>query len=333
MLDVGLIGLGPEWENRYWPALTKLKRRLRVRTVYTPVITHAEQIAAELDCDVSPGLMALLEREDVRAVLILDTAWFSGVPAQFACQVGKPAFLAGRHAHRFPRFHELLRRAAETGVTLMPDFGHRYTPAMVRVRELIATRLGRPLTIAVEVVAPVALPADNSPLSALAREVLAVAVDWCTCLVGTDPSAVRMGVAIEKGAASDHRGASGGDGLLCELRVEFRVPAAGGAAAVACIRLAVGGKTSHPEPAFSSSSNGLCARIGCVGGTAWIEGPHHVTWESGIDRSIETLISDRPAAEVMLDHFSRRVVGALIPVPTLDDLCRAFEFVDTALNK
>ena len=37
----------------------------------------------------------------------------------------------------------------------------------------------------------------------------------------------------------------------------------------------------------------------------------------------ETLESDRDDAFVMLDHFFRRVVGGLIPVADLSDICRA----------
>ena len=104
MLNVGLIGLGPEWERRYFPALVKLRHRIRVRSVYAPVITHAEQVSAEFDCDVAPGLVALMEREDVRALLVLDAAWYAGIPARFACQAGKPAFLAGLLAECWPSF-------------------------------------------------------------------------------------------------------------------------------------------------------------------------------------------------------------------------------------
>ena len=87
MLNVGLIGLGPEWERRYRPALEKLRHRLCVKCVHTPVVTLAEQISGELKCDVAPGLMVLMERDDVQALLVLDAAWYAGVPAQFACQV------------------------------------------------------------------------------------------------------------------------------------------------------------------------------------------------------------------------------------------------------
>ena len=37
----------------------------------------------------------------------------------------------------------------------------------------------------------------------------------------------------------------------------------------------------------------------------------------------ESLAAERSEIEVMLDHFSRRVVGGLVPVPTLEDVRRA----------
>jgi hypothetical protein len=39
------------------------------------------------------------------------------------------------------------------------------------------------------------------------------------------------------------------------------------------------------------------------------------------------LSHDRPEVEVMLDHFCRRVVGGLIPVADLLDICRSLHLV------
>ncbi|MGE5191568.1 MAG: hypothetical protein ACM3U2_03645 [Deltaproteobacteria bacterium] len=322
MLNVGLIGLGPEWENRYRPALAKLQKRLKVRCVYTPVVTHAEQVSAELDCDVAPGLLALIEREDVQALLVLDAAWYLGVPAQLACRAGKPAFLAGRFVHRLPVADHLLLRAAQTGVTLMPDFGHRYTPATSRLRELIATRLGRPLAVVADVAAPVDSPAVD-------RETLAAALDWCSNLVGAAPALVRAesaGAGIPAAAPP-----LAGKGPL-QLHVEFRRRASGGEPASARIRLNEPARTAAPPDDVEARSLNLRARVECVRGAALIEGPRGITWESGREKLAESLAADRPDVEVMLDHFSRRVVGGLIPVPTLEDLCRAYQLVDVALD-
>jgi predicted dehydrogenase len=324
MLNAGLIGLGPEWDDRYRPALLTLRHRLRVRSVYTPVITHAEQVALDLGCDVAPGLMALMKRDDVRALLVLDTAWYAGVPAQLACLVGKPAYLAGPLFHRVPVADHLLLRAAQTGVTLMPDFAHRYTPATSRLRELIATRLGRPLSIAVDLPLPANPAEGNRSLPTGAREALAATIDWCTNLVGTPPAAVRG--AMERGAVPAT------NGCLREIHVAFRRPAAGGEAAIATIRLEDRAPTLEQPTGLDAPSIGLRACVRCAKGTAWLESPQQVTWESAGEKACESLAADRPAVEVMLDHFARRVVGGLIPVPTLEDLCRAFQLAEMALE-
>jgi predicted dehydrogenase len=319
MLNVGLIGLGPEWDRRYFPALIRLRHRLRVRSVYAPVITHAEQVSAELDCDVAPGLVALMDRDDVRALLVLDAAWYAGIPARFACQAGKPAFLAGRLMHRLPMAEELMQRAAETGVTLMPDFSHRYMPGTSRLRELVASRLGRPLEMVVDAAAVRMAPGGDESLPVSGRDVLAAAIDWCTNLVGTAPAIVRA--APLSGAQSNS---------LSEVHIEFRRPAAGGDAARATIRLLEDITESVSDTEGTAIS--LSARVNCTNGIACLEGPRQVTWEHKGERLVETLVADRASVEVMLDHFTRRVVGGLIPVPTLEDLCRAYQLADTVLT-
>jgi len=48
----------------------------------------------------------------------------------------------------------------------------------------------------------------------------------------------------------------------------------------------------------------------------------------------ESLDAERNETEVMLDHFSRRIVGGLIPIPTLDDVLRAIDvLVEAELSR
>ncbi len=326
-LNVGLIGLGPEWERRYRPALAKLAPRLTVRCVQAPIQSRAEQVANELHCDVAPGLVSLMERDDVRALLVLDTAWYGPVPAQLACQIGKPAFLTNRLAHRSSGADELVRRAAQTGVTLMPDFAHRHTPATSRLRELIATKLGGPQSLVIDVTSTYDTSSAQTEPPDAARDVLAVALDWSITLVGAAPVAVR---AVQTGSPDN----------LLELHVEFRHLPAGAVAPAAQIRLAARPPAASAGPSTDNceSSIALSAKVDCAQGTAVVTGPQELTWNlqdgnSPGEKVVESLSSDRPGLEVMLDHFCRRVVGGLIPVPTLEDLCRVFQLVDSALGE
>ena len=63
--------------------------------------------------------------------------------------------------------------------------------------------------------------------------------------------------------------------------------------------------------------------VRCLRGEALLEPPDRITWEAAGVRETELLTGDRPDLDVMLDHFTRRVVGGLIPVPTLQDVQRA----------
>lgn len=324
MLDVGLIGLGPEWESRYRPALTNLRHRLRLRVVQTAVGTLAEQTAVEWRCDPAPGLRAAIERNDVRALLILDRAWYGHVPVEFACRTGKSAFLAGRLADWIPFAGELARLASDTETTLMPDFGHRYTPATSRAKELIASRLGRVESIVVETRAS---PPGNGSMSSPAngagaarQEALLSALDWACHLVGT--------------AAAEVRGETGPEGTE-EIVVSFKRSAAGGAPTTARVVLRVHPGAQHSEagasgPVPGDSAVDWSAEIRCLKGSARLTGGTHIAWTHGSEQRAESLSSERSGVEVMLDHFSRRVVGGLIPVPTLEDLHRVARLAEAA---
>ena len=63
--------------------------------------------------------------------------------------------------------------------------------------------------------------------------------------------------------------------------------------------------------------------VHCERGTARLAGPSEIAWTQGDTETVESLTSDRPDAEVMLDHFFRRVAGGLIPVADLSDICKA----------
>jgi predicted dehydrogenase len=307
MLDVGLIGLGPEWEVRYRPALINLRHRMRVRVIQSAVGGLAEQMAAEWRCDPGQGLRAAMERSDVRALLILDTAWYGAVPAEFACQAGKPAFLAGRLGPWVSRAESLLPLAQQTDTPLMPDFGHRYTPATSRLKELVATRLGRPDEVIVEARMPPAASGsvDETDFLERRRDEWLAAIDWACHLIGTAPIEVR---------------GSGTPQEAEEARIAFQQSASGGTPAAARVVL-------HHRPCASPEWSAL---VRCRKGTARLKGGTEIEWEDATEQRRESLSGERGGVEVMLDHFSRRVVGGLIPIPTLDDLCRAAQIAEAA---
>jgi predicted dehydrogenase len=279
---------------------------MRVRAVQAAVCGLAKQVAHESGCEPACGLLSLIDRRDVRAVLIFDSAWYGSVPAEFACRSRKPAFLAGPIGQWTAGCRELASLSAETGTVLVPDFELRYTPAACRLKELIATSLGRPELLSVDVACSAVDSNSSEPGAALTADDAALtSLDWVCHLIGTAPASVF--------------GERSPDGTV-QTTIAFRQSAAGGPPARARIALRSDGAA---ESAWS-------AEIRCREGIARLTGGSHLEWEAGGEHRVESLTAERSGIEVLLDHFSRRVVGGLIPVPTLDELARAVALAEAA---
>ena len=142
-LPIGIIGLGRRW-RRYRPALAGLRRRLAVRAVCDQRPDRAARTARELGCDAAAGPTDLLDRDDVKAVLLLDAQWFGLWPVGQAARLGKPVFcaapLSGDDAHA----DEIVRRVHAAALPAMAASGPALAPALTRLRDLLATRLGAP---------------------------------------------------------------------------------------------------------------------------------------------------------------------------------------------
>lgn len=308
MLDIGLVGLGLDWEACYKPVLIRLRSRLRVRAVHTHVATRCEPVAAELDCRPALSLTSLIERPDLKAIVVLDPGWCGVVPVELALERGKPVFFA--NAGGLPRdwIPRLAEHSARTGVMLMPDLRFRYLPSTIRLRELIATRIGRPLQLEARWLAGSGEGRPGGRLDARGVEVL----DWFHALAGTAP--VRM-LRVEGGRS---------DG-----EVEFARPAKGGEPTRGRL---VSEPCDAPEGDPSSRFGSGAARpveltIRCERGSARIAQPTEIEWRSGAEGEAacrESLTGEREDLELMLDHFARRVAGGLVPVPTFEDLEQAW---------
>lgn len=287
MLDVGVIGIGPHWETRYRPALEALRHRLRVRAVASPVTAMAEHVAAEFRAEIAPSLTGLAERRDLRALLILEPSWHGDVPVHLALQSGKAVFL-GLAAE--PELAACADELAEAGL-VVPELPLRYTPATQRLRELLATRLGR--------VRRVELELAESPDAEAERFALIAALDWCRSLVGDCIARVVTARSSEGVQLALSR--AGGEAVPVEVRWTQTVT--------------------------------VVSQVHCEKGTVSVRGHRQLAWECEQSRNEETLEADRDELQLMLDHFSRRVVGGLVTVPTLEDIGCARRLADLIAQK
>ncbi|MCH7988646.1 MAG: Gfo/Idh/MocA family oxidoreductase, partial [Planctomycetes bacterium] len=231
-LRVGLIGLGDGWNARHRPALRSLSDRFEVRAVCSEVAAKAEQVAREFEAEVVDGFRALVEREDVDVVLMLSSGWYGSLPILAACDAGKAIFCSAALDIEPHRALELKERVEKSGVAFMAEFPRRHAPATLRLKELIATRLGRPRLLfchqrlLVEKKNDLPKNGDSRPLAI--REMMEL-VDWCRYVVGLSPTSV---VGIRHARESD---VSGDDYQMMNLDFsEDSVPGHGAMAQISC---------------------------------------------------------------------------------------------------
>lgn len=319
MIKVGIIGLGPVWETRYRPALERLRERLAVCAVYDPVAGRAEQVADELRAVPCYGVAALLEGHALDAVLLLDRSWHGDYPLRLLLEKRKPAYLAGSFGSEVERLRELHEAADAAGLTLMPEFSRRYTPATERLQELMATRLGRPRRITIEATAPEPDDVAAVPGQKTGFDLLVGLLDWCRYVVRMAP------VSIECRPLEPAAGTGTEDVAVV---AEFQQPRGAGERPVAELR--IHGRPSNPEPASAPAASHPCHQIVCERGSAGIDSTVAITWTCEDGPVAESLASERSEVEVMLDHFCRRIVGGLIPVADIADVCRAVSLAQAA---
>ena len=191
-LAVGVIGLGRRWRTCYQPALRALAERFQVIALCDQAAEQAHQEARRLDCATAAGPTELLERPDVDAVLLLDPQWYGLWPLEAACRLGKPVFccdLLAREDSHADRLHRLVQ---EAGLPVMVGMTAAFSPALARVRELLASRLGAPRLLLGSVLAPEGRQEGETGQAPALPPLPAFSplLGWCAALLEGEPRRV-----------------------------------------------------------------------------------------------------------------------------------------------
>ena len=310
-LAVAVIGVGPSWELHYREAIENLAAKLSVRVVCDSVAMRAAVVADEFEATPISCPWLLTQRTDLQAWLILDPGWFDSYPADLAVLHARPALFANTFALPIPGLIQTLQRSLANGETLMPEFPQRFTPATTRLRELMATKLGRVCRIEISVPSSktdsasswsVTEQLDQNPSEAIAL------IDWCNCLIDDSGQATRF-----------QAGSTGGQ---FDLTYPVRANGSDKLSPQATIRF--GGSTAYIR------------RVECERGQAVISDPTQISWQTTGEAAQETFGNERSPYEIIVDQFCRRALGGLVPVPTINHALRAiatFQSVREAFQK
>lgn len=321
-LRVGLVGLGECWESRYRPALRALADRFEIRAVCEQVSHRAEVVAAEFSAVAVDGFRVLASREDIDAILLLSTQWYGHLPILAACEAGKAVYLGGGLDLSTDEARQLQRRVDEAGIAFMAEFARRHSPATLRLKELIATRLGPPQLLfchhRLPVASGTACPRNGGSRS-ITQELVGL-VDWCRYVTGAAPGWVLgMLQRIEGGTEEE-------DYQMMSLGFpdpDQRGP--GAVAQISCGRYIPGrwreALTYRPLASL---------QVSCRHGIAFVDLPSTLVWFDEAGRHQESLENERPVGERLLTQFLRSVTSLVRKTTDLDDTCSALRIVEQA---
>lgn len=321
-IRVGIVGLGDAWENRHRPALRALSDRFEVRAICCEVAHLAEKAARDFQADDVDGFRVLCARDDIDAVLILSPEWYGPLPILAACDSGKSVYCGAALDIDDPsQAQHLKRRVEESGIAFMAEFPRRLAPATLRLKELMATHLGKPKLLFCHrrsTIAPAGMkrkPMRHCPT--MQREMLEQ-VDWCRYVANLEPTTV---IGIEHGSfdassdADDYRMMSLDFSPAGEIGV-------GPIAQISCGRYM---PALWPEAVTFRPPAAL--QVCCENGVAFVDLPSSLTWFDAAGRHMESLDSERPIGEALLMQFYRGVTSLVLKTTDLEDAYRALSIV------
>lgn len=322
-LRVGLIGLGDAWQARHAPALRALADRFEVRAVCDQVRHRADVAAAEFQAEAVDGYRALTQREDLDAVLVLSPQWYGALPILAACDAVKAVYCAAGLELGIDEAQSIKQRVEESGIAFVAEFPRRQAPATLRLRELIASRLGAPRllfchqrSVADSPASSYSGPQPSNP----AFRYLIEQVDWCRYVANRQPTAV-TGVIhrTDEGTGPE-------DYQMMSLDFSPRGnPRTGPIAQISCGRYIPCGWQE------AIAYRPLAAlQVSCQKGIAFVDLPTTLVWFDEAGRHQESLESERPVGEQLLTQFYRSVTSLVRKTCDLEDAYDALRIVQAA---
>ena len=322
-LRVGLIGLGENWHQRHAPALRMLSDRFELRAVCDQVGHRAQQVAHEFGATAVDGFRVLTRREDVDVVFVLAHQWFGALPVLAACEAGKAVYCAGGMELGLDDAVRIKARVEKAGVAYMAEFPRRYAPSTLRLKELIATRLGSPKLLFCHQRSVADTPGNQAHhrcVRPASSRFLVELVDWCRYVVDREATAV-TGVMHPSGGKQ-------GEEDYQMMSLDFSDPSAPGSGSVAQISSGRYVPAHWQEAITYRPLAGL--QVSCERGIAFVDLPSTLVWFDAAGRHQESLDSERPVGEQLLTQFYRSVTSLVRRTTDLEDSYKALLIVEKA---
>jgi len=322
-LRIGVVGLGDAWLKRHGPALRALAELFELRAVCDQVAHRARHVAAEFGAAAVDGFRVLLRREDVDAVLVLGSQWYGALPVLAACESGKPIYCAAAADLEYEEAEQLRERLCRARIPFVAEMLCREAPATVRLKELIATRLGPPRLVFCHLRLHDS-KGDHLPGCSLGRRLrqqLVELVDWCCYVVDRRP---RWVTGWLHRTGSSRQSAEDYQVIGLDFSQTSR-PGTGTLAQISCGTYIPG----HWEEAVGYRPP-AALEVCCANGVAFVDLPAGLVWFDEAGRHQESLEAERPVGELLLRRFHRAVTQPARSPSDLENVYRAILIVERA---
>ncbi|RCS56050.1 gfo/Idh/MocA family oxidoreductase [Bremerella cremea] len=294
VLRIGVVGLGCDWESRHRPALHSLQDRYKVEFICDEVALRARNAASQFNAMAPRGFRHAIDGEQIDAVFLLDQQWTGLLPLQSACAAGKAVYLNTALEMDAQSQQEVVRLVEATKVPFMIEFPRRFAPATIRLKELIATQLGRPkLIFCHHRLTPASC--GSNPRSLVIQRSLAEIFDWCRYIVDGKPDSLF--------SVSYPRAENPSDIEYQMLSVDFQTKDDSAERVVAQISAGTYLRSDWPEAV--SFRPPAAMQVCCENGIAFIDLPNTLIWFNGAGRHMESLEGERPVGERLFAAFHR----------------------------
>jgi predicted dehydrogenase len=342
-IRLGIVNIGPTWETRHLPALRSLADRFEVRAICDSVQHRAQQAAKHLGAAVCDGFQEVARRKDIDALLFLSPGWYGALPIYAACDAGKAIYSTAALVLEDLESTRLRQTVEQAGIAFMAELSCRMAPATLRLKELIATRLGTPRLLFCNrrhLATPQPPKGQTDQGNQIHRDLVEL-VDWSRYIIASEPSSISATFhqAIPEELFSQHNEPSQQQGKsdrvppssqLCGQQpaldyfsaiLDFSIAGSVGTGPMAQITCGDYIPKSWRESASFRRPAEL--EVVCQRGVAFVDLPYTLAWFDEAGQHLETLDHERPVGEQLLLHFHRAVESLVLKTASLEDAHRA----------
>lgn len=329
-LRLGLVGLSSDWQHRHFPALRMLQDRFDVRGVYSSVSAFSESVARDFDAQRFDGFREMLSHDTIDAVMMLESDWYGISPLVAACDFGKAIYCGSEVDFDPQRAAHLKHLVDGAGVAFMAEFPRRYAPASLRLKELIATRLGPPQILFCHrrlTCNTADMQRNRRSLAARADRELMELIDWCCFIVGRDVRSIQSvyhrAHNAERSFSTGHAGAD-----YQSLSLDLSAPEEPANSTIAQISCG-----AYIPPAWQEAiafRPPAAVQVCCENGLAFVDLPNSLIWFDEAGRHQESLESEMAVGQQLLTQFHRAVTSLVRKMGDLEDVYRSLRLLQAA---